>query len=176
MKGEAHMSGREAGTADEGVQEFIDSIDPSTMRDAAHLRRIAAARTAVEAAEEELVEAIRGARRAGDSWTAIGMALRTSKQNAHRKYAPLVGEEGVGSTSSASGAAVDIEGEVIPSGAGGWDIVIAGSPSASAHFRTQAEAAARAREIIWGAGGGEISIHGRDGAVRARTRVPRRAS
>lgn len=26
------------------------------------------------------------AREAGDSWTAIGMALRTSKQNAYRKY------------------------------------------------------------------------------------------
>ncbi|MFT2712838.1 DUF2188 domain-containing protein [Clavibacter tessellarius] len=170
------MSGREAGVADEGVQEFIDSIDPSTMRDAAHLRRIAAARTAVEAAEEGLVDAVRAARRAGDSWTAIGMALRTSKQNAHRKYAPLVEEGESGPTASASDPGVDVEGEVVPSGAGGWDIVIVGSPSASAHFGTQAEAAAHAREIIWGAGGGEISIHGRDGSVRARTRVPRRVS
>jgi hypothetical protein len=176
MRGDVHMSVREAGDADDGVQEFIDSIDPSTMLDAVHLRRIAAARTAAEVAEEGLVDAVRAARHAGDSWTAIGMALRTSKQNAHRKYAPLVGEEGAGLIGSTNGAVVDVEGDVIPSGAGGWDILIAGSPAASGHFATQAEAAAHAREIVWGAGGGEISIHGRDGSVRARRRVPRRVS
>ena len=71
---------------------FIESIDPATMRDGVHLRAIAAARQAVDAADGALVDAIRAARRAGDSWTMIGVALHTSRQNAHRKYAPLVGE------------------------------------------------------------------------------------
>lgn len=79
---------------DRDIDAFIDSIDPSTMSDARHLREIAAARDAAEQAERQLVDAVRAARAAGDSWTAIGIALRTSKQNAHRKFASLMGETG----------------------------------------------------------------------------------
>lgn len=75
---------------DRDIDAFIDSIDPKTMRDAHHLREIAAARAAAEQAERRLVDAVRAARAAGDSWTAIGIALRTSKQNAHRKFASSV--------------------------------------------------------------------------------------
>ncbi|WP_206447303.1 hypothetical protein [Agrococcus sp. KRD186] len=76
------------------IDAFIDSIDPTSMRDARHLREIAAARAATEQTERRLVDAVRAARAAGDSWTAIGIALRTSKQNAHRKFASLVGQTG----------------------------------------------------------------------------------
>ncbi len=68
------------------IDDFIDSVDPATMRDARHLRKIAQARQALENAEHDLRTAVSEARAAGDSWTMIGIALRTSKQNAHRKY------------------------------------------------------------------------------------------
>lgn len=73
-----------AGEAD--VEAFLDSIQPSSMRDAEHLREIAAARKAVADAEQRLREAVAAARAAGDSWSAIGVMLRTSKQNAYRKF------------------------------------------------------------------------------------------
>lgn len=71
---------------DDDVDAFIDSIPPETMRDASRLREIAEARDAVEAASARLRDAVSAAREAGDSWTMIGLALRTSKQNAFRKY------------------------------------------------------------------------------------------
>lgn len=72
--------------SDPVVERFLDGIDPSSVRDAGHLAEIAAARRAVEEAEQRLRDAVATARMAGDSWTAIGVALRTSKQNAHRKF------------------------------------------------------------------------------------------
>lgn len=71
---------------DTNVDEFIDSIDPAAMRDGSHLREIAAARDDVDASNARLRAAVVAARQAGDSWTMIGVALRTSKQNAFRKY------------------------------------------------------------------------------------------
>ncbi|WP_349828065.1 hypothetical protein [Brevibacterium litoralis] len=68
------------------IDDFIDGIDPDSMRDGKHLRAVAAARKAVEESQSRLQHAVDQARDAGDSWTAIGMALRTSKQNAYRKY------------------------------------------------------------------------------------------
>jgi hypothetical protein len=41
----------------------------------------------------------------------------------------------------------------------------------SAHADTQAEAIARAKEIVHNAGGGEVTIHGRDGQIRAKDTV-----
>lgn len=76
---------------DRDIEHFIGSIDPSTMKDARHLREVAAARQAVTEAEECLREAVAAARAAGDSWTAIGVALRTSKQNAFRKFGKTTG-------------------------------------------------------------------------------------
>ena len=60
------------------------------MRDGRHLRRIGAALTALEAAEEALRAAVAEAHDAGDSWAAIGAVLGTSRQAAHRKYAAMV--------------------------------------------------------------------------------------
>lgn len=73
-------------SAQRKADDFIDSISPADMRDGSHLRDIAAASRAVDEADERLREAVKAAREAGDSWTAIGLALGTSKQNAHRKF------------------------------------------------------------------------------------------
>ncbi len=73
----------------------LDAITPEThpARDATHFRRIIAAREGLAAAEADLLEAVRAARRAGDSWTVVGAALGQSRQAAHRKYAPLLDEK-----------------------------------------------------------------------------------
>ncbi|MEO6115356.1 MAG: hypothetical protein ABIP33_03135 [Pseudolysinimonas sp.] len=71
------------------VEEWLDSIDPQTIevRDGVHLRAIAAALAALEASERQLETAVADAKKAGESWNAIGVALGTSRQAAHRKFA-----------------------------------------------------------------------------------------
>lgn len=48
----------------------------------------------------------------------------------------------------------------------GWKVVAPGSDRASAITDTQSDAIDRAREIVGNSGGGEVVIHGRDGAIR----------
>lgn len=55
---------------------------------------------------------------------------------------------------------------VVPNADGGWDVVKPDGQRASAHTNTQADAISRAREIVGNAGGGEVTIHGRDGQIR----------
>ncbi|MFC8731184.1 DUF2188 domain-containing protein [Luteimicrobium sp. NPDC057192] len=55
---------------------------------------------------------------------------------------------------------------------GGWDVTKPGSSRASAHTDTQAQAIERAREILRNSGGGELSIHNRDGEIRTKDTVP----
>ncbi|WP_084652909.1 DUF2188 domain-containing protein [Nocardioides insulae] len=55
---------------------------------------------------------------------------------------------------------------VVKNDQGGWDVRGEGAKRASAHADTQADAIARAREIVGNAGGGEVVIHGRDGQIR----------
>lgn len=66
----------------------LDELDPGTnpARDAVHFRRIQAARAHVAAAEDDLREAVRAARDAGDSWTIIGAALNTTRQAAQQRF------------------------------------------------------------------------------------------
>ena len=66
----------------------LDQVDLSTHpdRDAAPFRRIIAARQQVACAEQELHEAVRAARAAGDSWTVIGAALDISRQAAQQRF------------------------------------------------------------------------------------------
>lgn len=66
----------------------LDRLDVHThpARDAAHFRRILAARKAVADAEQELRDAVHAAREAGDSWTVIGAALGTSRQAAYQRF------------------------------------------------------------------------------------------
>lgn len=63
---------------------------------------------------------------------------------------------------------------VVPNPEGGWDVKGGGSRS-SGHFDTQREAIDRANEIIDNLGGGEVTVHARDGKVRdSDTRAPGR--
>ena len=51
-----------------------------------HFRRILAARRAIAEAEQELRDAVKAARDAGDSWTVIGAALDTTRQAAFQRF------------------------------------------------------------------------------------------
>jgi hypothetical protein len=66
----------------------LDQLDPaaSPARDATHFRNIIAARKRIADAEAELREAVQAARDAGDSWTVIGAALDTTRQNAYQRF------------------------------------------------------------------------------------------
>ena len=66
----------------------LDQLDVTThpARDAGHFRRILAARQNLAAAEQELHDAVRAARNAGDSWTIIGAALDTTRQAAQQRF------------------------------------------------------------------------------------------
>lgn len=72
------------GTTDHG----LDDLDPATTpaRDAVHFRRMIAARTALDAADRELHEAVAAARAAGDSWTIVGAALDITRQAAQQRF------------------------------------------------------------------------------------------
>jgi len=59
---------------------------------------------------------------------------------------------------------------VVPNPEGGWDVK-GGGKRASAHTDTQAEAIERAKQIVRNQGGGEVSISGRDGKIRAKDTV-----
>jgi hypothetical protein len=61
---------------------------------------------------------------------------------------------------------------VVPNPAGGWDVKRPAADRASSHHRTQAEAEARAKEILRNLGGGEAVVHGRDGRIRDSDTVP----
>lgn len=55
---------------------------------------------------------------------------------------------------------------VTPNPDGGWDVRKPGAERSSGHFDTQGEAIDRAHEIVSRSGGGEVTIHGRDGRIR----------
>ncbi|MGH2756783.1 MAG: DUF2188 domain-containing protein, partial [Actinomycetota bacterium] len=60
---------------------------------------------------------------------------------------------------------------VVKSPEGGWDVKAPGAERPSAHEKTQADAERRAKDIVAGAGGGEVVIHGRDGRIRDKDTV-----
>ncbi len=55
---------------------------------------------------------------------------------------------------------------VVPGKSGGWDVKKPSGQRSSARTDTQAQAVARTKETVGRAGGGEVRIHGRDGAIR----------
>lgn len=61
---------------------------------------------------------------------------------------------------------------VVPNPNGGWDVKAPGASRASSHHNTQADAQARAREIVHNAGGGELITHGRDSQIRDKETIP----
>lgn len=66
------------------LEAWLDSIEvnPADARDATHLRRIIAAREALD-------DAITAARAAGDSWDLIAAALGTTAQAAQQRHGNL---------------------------------------------------------------------------------------
>lgn len=66
----------------------LDAVSPQThpARDAVHFRAIVAANQAVQDAEQQLRDAVAAARADGDSWTIVGAALGTSRQNAYQRF------------------------------------------------------------------------------------------
>lgn len=54
---------------------------------------------------------------------------------------------------------------------GGWDVKKPRADRASSHHDTQGDAERRAKDIVRGAGGGEVVIHGRDGKIRDKDTV-----
>ncbi|WP_062520177.1 hypothetical protein [Demequina silvatica] len=72
----------------ESEMAWLDSLDPATFewRDATHFREIIAAAKGVDQAQGRLRAAVVAAREAGDSWTMIGAALGTSRQNAQQRF------------------------------------------------------------------------------------------
>ncbi|MDV7192608.1 hypothetical protein [Mycolicibacterium fortuitum] len=70
------------------VENWLDNleVDPADARDARHMRRIAAAATALTNAEAELNTAVAEARKAGDTWAMVGTALGISRQAAYQRF------------------------------------------------------------------------------------------
>ena len=62
----------------------IAAQDPR--RETEQFRRMQAARTAVDAAELELRDAVRAARGAGNSWTVVGEAVGITRQAACQRF------------------------------------------------------------------------------------------
>jgi len=58
------------------------------------------------------------------------------------------------------------ERHVVPDGNGGWRVVAPHAQRASATAGTQAEAEARARQIVGNTGGGEVVTHRPNGQIR----------
>lgn len=153
------------------IDAWIGSIDVDELRDGAELAKVGAALTALEDAERALTETVRTARDAGHSWTVIAAVLGTSRQNAYRKFAEAV-RDGRGLPPSDAGrrmpkvAPKAQSWEVVPNAGGGWDVTSKGGRVA-AHADTQAQAIARAKQIVRNKGGGEVTIVGRDGRIQA---------
>ena len=66
----------------------------------------------------------------------------------------------------------DQDRHVVPAEGGGWNVEKPHASRASAHYDTQREAIARARDIVANTGG-ELVVHGRDGQIRAKDTSPR---
>ena len=66
------------------TSDHLDPANTSPPRSAERLRRIIAARIAVEESNVELRAAVRAAREAGDSWATIGATLNTACTTIHQ--------------------------------------------------------------------------------------------
>lgn len=70
------------------VEAWLDGLEvnPADARDARHMRRIVLAAAALDEAQAKLEAAVTAAREAGDTWSMIGTALGTSRQNAYQRF------------------------------------------------------------------------------------------
>lgn len=75
-------------TNESGVDAWLDGMGHghAPMREGSRLRAIGAALTELERAQENLDRAVQDAKDAGESWSAIGVVLGTSRQAAHKKF------------------------------------------------------------------------------------------
>ena len=64
------------------------------------------------------------------------------------------------------------ERHVVRNPKGGWDVTKPRASRASSHHDTQADAEARAKEMLAREGGGEVVIHRPDGRIRDSDTVP----
>jgi hypothetical protein len=85
------MTGKSRSERAAALEEWADNVEPEdlTTADTESLRAIAELAERRDAIDDELLEAIRAARRANRSWSEIGAMLGVSKQAAQRKYGPL---------------------------------------------------------------------------------------
>lgn len=60
---------------------------------------------------------------------------------------------------------------VVPNPEGGWDVEAPGAKRVSSHHDTQVTAIDRAKAIVGNLGGGEVAIHGKNGAIRDKDTV-----
>jgi len=72
----------------ERAERFLDSLNPDVgeLDDPVELRRIGLAVRGVEAAQEELSDAVAAARAKGRPWSQIGMVLGVSRQAAQERF------------------------------------------------------------------------------------------
>jgi hypothetical protein len=70
------------------MDQWLDDLDPDTVevRDPVALRRIGAAKLRMGVAEAELRQAVKDARREGETWAAIGRTLGTTRQAAQARF------------------------------------------------------------------------------------------
>lgn len=74
------------------LEEWADSVEPADLviADTSDLKAIARLADQRNQVDADMVDAVRGARDAGRSWSEIGVMLGVSKQAAQRKYGPVV--------------------------------------------------------------------------------------
>jgi len=71
-----------------GVEEWLDNLDPATIRleDITDLRAVAEAVNKIAVAQGALEEAVKAARANGRSWGRLSMVLGTSRQAARERF------------------------------------------------------------------------------------------
>jgi hypothetical protein len=85
------MTGKSRAERAAALERWADNVNSEdlTTADTESLRVIAELAERRDEIDEELLEAVRAARRANRSWSEIGAMLGVSKQAAQRKYGPL---------------------------------------------------------------------------------------
>jgi len=85
------MTGKTRAERTAALKRWTASVNPEdlTTADTDSLRVIAELAERRDEIDDELIEAVRTARRSNRSWSEIGAMLGVSKQPAQRKYGPL---------------------------------------------------------------------------------------
>jgi hypothetical protein len=73
--------------AAERFEKWAETLDPADFEDIRDLAAVAAAADAATASDTALRKAVQAARARGRSWNRIAIALGTSRQAAHQRFA-----------------------------------------------------------------------------------------